>query len=138
MTRVVNPEELAQSPPGETKTASRIEPTLEMHSGGNDAQIIRAHVNNVARMELSATPQLGLAIDGHLTARDQDLGARKLVACGVREPQKRKQASAAAVRTSPQAGLRRSWCRTRRRIGSLAVQSRSRSPAAPPPALGAG
>ena len=39
-----------------------------------------AHVNNVAWMELSAAPQLGLTIDGHLTARDQDLGARKLVA----------------------------------------------------------
>ena len=41
-----------------------------------NAQIISAHVNNVAWMELPAAPQLGLTIDGHLTARDQDLGAR--------------------------------------------------------------
>jgi hypothetical protein len=45
-----------------------------MHSGGNDAQIIRAHLNNVTWMELSAAPQLGLTIDGHLTGCDQELG----------------------------------------------------------------
>jgi hypothetical protein len=45
-----------------------------MHSGSNDAQIISAHVNNVTWMELSAASQLGLTIDGHLTARDQELG----------------------------------------------------------------
>jgi hypothetical protein len=47
-----------------------------MHSAGNDAQIIRAHINNVTWMELPAAPQLGLTIDGHLTARDQELGLR--------------------------------------------------------------
>lgn len=47
-----------------------------MHSAGNDAQIIRAHINNVTWMELPAAPQLGLTIDGHLTACDQELGLR--------------------------------------------------------------
>ena len=46
MTGVVNAEELAQSPLGETKTASRIEPTCEMHSGGNDCANHPCHVNN--------------------------------------------------------------------------------------------
>ena len=47
-----------------------------MHSGGDDAQIIRAHLNDVTWTELSAAPQLGLTIDSHLTARDQELGVR--------------------------------------------------------------
>lgn len=47
-----------------------------MHSAGNDAQIIRAHINNVTWVELPAAPQLGLTIDGHLTACDQELGLR--------------------------------------------------------------
>lgn len=45
-------------------------------SGGNDEQIIGANANNITGMELSAAPQLRLAVDGHLTAGDQSLGIR--------------------------------------------------------------
>jgi hypothetical protein len=47
-----------------------------MRSGGNDAQIIPADVNEITWMELPAAPQLGLTIDGHLAAGDQELGVR--------------------------------------------------------------
>ena len=47
-----------------------------MRSGSNDAQIIPADVNNVTWMELSAAPQLGLTIDGHVAVGDQELGFR--------------------------------------------------------------
>jgi hypothetical protein len=74
LTPAVNSVEPPQSPPvSPTKAAIRIGATLETHSGGNDAQIIRAHVNNVTWMELSAAPHLGLTVDGHLTSCDQEL-----------------------------------------------------------------
>ena len=41
---------------------------------GDDAQIIFAHAHDVAGTELSAAPQFGLTVDGHLTAGDQRLG----------------------------------------------------------------
>ena len=46
------------------------------HSAGDDAQIIGPRADNVAWVELSAAPELGLAVDGHLTAADQGLGVR--------------------------------------------------------------
>ena len=45
-----------------------------MPSGGNYAQIIHPHANNVTWMELSASPQLRLTVDSHLTASDHGLG----------------------------------------------------------------
>lgn len=67
--------ELAQPPHGAlSEPASGPLRALEMPSGGNDAKIIRPHANNVTWMELLASPQLGLTLDGYLTASDHGLG----------------------------------------------------------------
>jgi hypothetical protein len=48
----------------------------EVRLGGDSAQSTGAHAHNVTGMELSASPQLRLTVDGHLATGDQGLGTR--------------------------------------------------------------
>ena len=49
-------------------------PVLRHNLAGRDAQLVRPDAHDVAWMELTPAPELGLAVDRHLSVGDQRLG----------------------------------------------------------------